>query len=177
MDMLAQRLDQRARTEGKKLPADTIAELLAEINGRFYKGSTARQWLRDQKPLTKALTWPATWLATRAITLPLDRYEAILRGILDTITEHGETAAIRYFPVYFEHCVRLWFAHHGEEVYEERKHIRNAIDIAALTRAATRPTQPDPMETLAQVNRVLMSGRKRQKTASKEGFQGSLFDV
>ena len=175
MNLLGHILDGQRAAVKTKLPDAVIEELLASINARFYAKTGARQWLQDQKPLMLALTWPATWLAQRGISLTLDRYEAILREILTTVQTHGEVAAIKYFPAYLLRCVRLWFVHHGEALYEERKRIRNAIDLRML-KGGTPRTAPDPIEALVAANRVLAAGGRRIKTAKNDTEQTSFFE-
>jgi hypothetical protein len=91
---------------------------------------------------------------------------------------HGATNEIRYFPAYFEHAVKSWFVHHGEDLYEERKSIRNALDLRflkGLKQAA--PTGPDPMEVLAKTNAVLATTRRRPKTQKIDDQQPDLFSI
>lgn len=158
-----------------KAPDVMIEELLAALNTSFYAGKDAKAWLRDARDLKLVLLWPATWLTQRGISLPADRYEAILREIIGGIRQHGDTAAIRHFPTYFAHTVQRWFVHHGEELYEERKRARNFMD--AALRAATRnaSAEPDPTAALAAAHRVLATGKRAAKAPKNDDSQMGLF--
>jgi hypothetical protein len=167
---------QRNAGAATNVPDAVIDRLLGTINTTFYTKATARSWLVDEKALTLALTWPATWLNQRAIGLPLDRYEAILSGILAEILTHGDVAAIRHFPTYLMRCVRLWFQHNGEALYEERKSIRNALDLRFLKGLSAQPAPAvDAIEVLAQAHRMLASRRPTQKARSQDDDQPTLF--
>lgn len=149
-----------------KAPDAMVEELLALINVTFYATADAKAYLRDNRELKLALTWPATWLSQRGVGLPVDRYEKLLRDIIGEIKQHGDMAAIRHFPTYFKHVVTQWFIHNGEQLYEERKHVRNLIDMRLLQRAGASAPAPDPTETLATLNRMLAT-RKRAAKAVK----------
>lgn len=158
------------------VPDEAIARLMAKINATFYARADARAWLVDQKALTLALTWPATWLNQRAIGLPLDRYEAILRDILTDIRTHGDVASIRHFPTYLLRCVKLWFQHNGEELYEERKRMRNALDLRFLRGLPAQPAPTvDAIDVLAQAHRMLASRRPTPKARRPDDDQPTLF--
>lgn len=191
MDVLRSYLDQReqeateAAQQAKRdgtTPAGTpdamVQELLGEIGRRFYAKDDGERWLKHQPALMLALTWPAGWLKQRGVTLPLDRYRTTMMEIIEGIAEHGDVSKVGYFPAYFLHCVRLWFVHNGEEVYERQKHVRNAIDRKMLQGGAAQAgTAPDPIEALAAAHRVL-AGRKRPAKAPKAAdSQTTLFDV
>ena len=159
------------------LPDQVIATLLDRINRRFYRTAPASRWMQDKRHLTGIVTWPATWLVERGISLPLDRYQALLGDILTGIEQHGDTA-IKFFPAYLERTVKAWFAHNGEALYTERKALRNALDFRALAAAGSANVQaPDPIEALAAANRVLATASRRTKAAKKDDLQGSLFDL
>lgn len=158
------------------VPDAVIERLLSRINTTFYRSQDARTWLVDHKALTHALTWPAAWLNQRAIGLPLDRYEKIIGEILDGIRAHGDLAAIRHFPTYLLRCTKQWFAHNGEALYEERKSIRNAIDLRVLKGLSAQPASAvDAIEVLAQAHRVLASRRATPKSRRHDDDQPTLF--
>jgi len=91
------------------------------------------------------------------------------------VQRHGATGEIKFFPAYFERTVKAWFIHNGESLYEERKSIRDAIDLRFLKGLkTTAPTGPDPMQVLAQTNAVLATTRRRQKSSPVDNDQLSL---
>ncbi len=159
-------------------PGEMIRRVMERINRDFYAAQPARRWLQDQRPLMMAVTWPATWLNERAIGLPIGRLEAIHGEILGTILKHGDLAKIKYFPAYYFDCIRKWFFHQGEALYEERKHIRNALDLRFLEggRPAA-PIGPDPIQALVAAHRVLASESRRSKVGKNDDSQPLLFDL
>jgi|GEM_PF-956297 len=188
MDVFAQFLDER--DDRKRLtpsraahretiaPDQCIADLMSTLRAVFYGAGGEKKFFQDQKALMIVLTWPATWLNDRRIGLPVDRYDAILREIIKGVAEHADRAAIKHVPAYLERCVRLWFVHNGEELYEERKRVRNALDLRFLKgMPAQAPAGPDPVESMAQVHRVLATQRRGPKTRKSDDSQPSLFDV
>lgn len=157
---------------------EMIAVLVKHVREQFYTTWPERRWLQEQGLILKWVTWPASWLNERGISLSLARYEAILREIIVGIQRHGDTGKIKFFPVYFGHTIKQWFIHNGESLYEERKAIRNSIDLRFLK--GLPPTQvsgPDPIAALAMAHRVLATRRVKTKAPKIDESQPSLFDV
>jgi hypothetical protein len=181
MDVLGQFISPNGTSSyaRERPPEEVLQGILADINRHFYKNASAKQWLRDQGALMTVLTWPATWLGERAISIPVSRYESILREILNGIAKHGATAKIEYFPAYLERCVRLWYVHNGEELYEERKRLRNVMDLRFLKTggAATTTSGPDPIDAIAAAHRVLATAKRRPKSAKSDATQSDLFSA
>jgi hypothetical protein len=97
------------------------------------------------------------------VTLPPERYKAILLEIFNGIKQHGSTEAIKYWPGYLMHCVQTHFRIHGEEYYEEGKALRATLD-KIIRKAPSIPTA-DPIRVLAEArNDLLKSSRPRRKT-------------
>lgn len=119
--------------------ATALDELLHTLRLRFYARRPA-DYHRDRSRLLHALTWPATWLDERGLTCSPQRYRALLDERLYAIGAHGD--AVRYsayFPSYLLKCLQDWFARHGDDLYCELKHIRNALDqLLASARFAQR---------------------------------------
>ncbi|MBI5689294.1 MAG: hypothetical protein HZC55_04295 [Verrucomicrobia bacterium] len=157
-------------------PESLVADLLAELGRRFYQGKPVKVWMQDQKPLLLALTWPAGWLQQRGVSLPVARYGEILREVISGIGTHGDLAKIEHFPSYLLHCVRLWFVHHGEDLYYRQKSIRDAIDLAVLQRGSAQPASAlDPIEALAAAHRVLATRKRPAKTRPVDSGQTTFF--
>lgn len=142
----------------------TIEELLETIRTRFYPAATAvdrtaaRRFHRDRRLLLYALTWPAAWLEHRALTCPGGRYRRLIEERLAAIAAHGDPA--RYapcFPRYLLACLQDHLRHHGDELYDELKHIRNALDqLLANTRLAQRVREETRQrDILAATHRLL----------------------
>lgn len=156
-------------------PIDTapvVLPLLEEIRRRFYARADERGFHRDRRMLLYALTWPASWLEHRALTCSSSRYSALIADRLEDIAAHGDPARYgAYFPTYLLKCVQDWFQHHGDELYGELKHIRNALDqVLASTRIAT-IVQRDAqhVELLASAHRLIRAEReKRQRIDARQ---------
>jgi hypothetical protein len=120
------------------LIAATDALLLA-LRLRFYAQRPA-DYRRDRPRLLHALTWPATWLEARGLTCAPARYQALIEDRIHAIAAHGNPAVYgAYFPAYLLKCLQDWFDRHGDDLYGELKHIRNALDqILASARFAER---------------------------------------
>lgn len=140
-----------------------IAELLAEVRLRFYTSAeAATRFHRDRRRLMLALTWPAAWLDRRGLFCSPPRYRTLIVERLEAIRAHGDPARYSaYFPTYLLKCLQEFFAHHGDHLYDELKHIRNALDVLHgslrfLDRASEQSRQ---IETLAAAHRLLRAAR------------------
>lgn len=147
----------------KPLPTDALLE---SIKQRFYDGHPIQQHFhRDRRMLLHALTWPAAWLDQRALLMSHTRYESILRQRLNDIARHGDPATYQvYFPRYLLKAIQDWFAWHGEDLYNELKHIRNRLlnfDLLLLA-IQTKPA-PDVVTPMAQVHAILNERHCRKK--------------
>ena len=147
---------------------ELLEELLRFIQSKFYSSDPV-SFAKDKPRL---LTWVilefATWLESRAVTLPPARFLAICRDtILMDAVRHGNTGAITYRPAWIRAVVQSHLAHHGEEYYEEAKSIRTIADRALW--AATRATvpAPDPVRELAQAARLLKAKKRAPKAPVK----------
>ena len=115
--------------------------------------------------LLYALTWPAGWLEHRGLTCPAARYQKLIATRLGDIAAHGDPARFgAYFPAYLLKCFQAWFQHHGEELYDELKHIRNALDqvLASAHFAAAVQCDAHHTDMLAATHR-LIHGRRSQR--------------
>jgi len=156
-------------------PDAMVDRLLGLVWETFYKGQDGRRWLQDQRPLIQALTWPAVWLNDRGVGMPVADYDAKMREILGTIARHGNRAEIRHVPAYLGDCIRAHFQHHGDEIYEARKHVRNALDLVLLKGRPASPQAADAVPALVAAHAVLATARRAVKTPKSDDLQGSLF--
>jgi hypothetical protein len=158
------------------LPGEIVADLLSAIRGQFY-GET-KQFFQDRAFLLRnVVLWPAKWLNQRGVTLPPARYKAILLDVFTGIKQHGQTGAVKYWPGYLMKCVQDHFIHHGEEYYEEGKSLRTSTERALLAAAMagkTHTVAPDPVQSLAQAQR-LVALPKRRPECKKVQTQPELF--
>ena len=139
---------------------EAIADLLQSVRWHFYADSAdptaLRRFHRDRRMLLYALTWPAVWLERRGLTCSPQRYRSLLAERLDAIGAHGDPARYGgparhpnrpgpsypsngYFPRYLLKCLQDFFNRHGDDLYGELKHIRDALDqVLASARFAER---------------------------------------
>ena len=157
------------------LVAPTQALLLA-LRQRFYCHRPAH-YHRDRQRLLHAVTWPATWLDQRGLTCSPQRYQTLMEERLQAIAAHGDPAAYGdYFPAYLLKCLQDWFDRHGEDLYCELKHIRNALDqLLASARFAERvQSHARHLDVLVSTHR-LIEQRSNARRASPDDDQLTLF--
>jgi hypothetical protein len=149
-------------------PRQTVAveirnDLLNVIRNQFYGDAPAKQFHQDKRfLLNNVILWPAGYLDRRGVTLPPERYKAILLDVFNGIKQHGQTGAVQYWPGYLMHCVQTHFRIHGEEYYEEGKSLRVSLD-KIVKKAGSIPAA-DPIRVMAEARRdLLKSSRTRPK--------------
>lgn len=148
--------------------APATDELLQSIRLRFYARRPA-DYQRDHRWLLHAVTWPATWLDERGLTCSPQRYQTLIDERLHAIRSHGDPALYSaYFPSYLLKCLQDWFDRHGEELYSELKHIRNALDqLLASARFAERVQRhARQLDLLVSTHRLLESRRAHRTPAA-----------
>jgi hypothetical protein len=161
-------------------PADldgALADLLQSVRWHFYaEASAVRRFYRDRRMLLYALTWPAVWLERRGLTCSSERYRSLIAERLAAIRAHGDPLCWSpCFPRYLLKCLQDWFDHHGDDLYGELKHLRNALDqVLASARFAQR-VQRDArnLDVLVATHRLLHA--QRAARASTNANQLSLF--
>ena len=155
-------------------PADALAatteNLLLAIRQRFYGGRPV-DYHRQRQRLLYAVTWPATWLDARGLTCSPQRYQTLIEDRLHAIAAHGDAAAYRaYFPTYLLKCLQDWFARHGDDLYFELKHIRNALDqLLASARFAERVQRhAHHLDLLVSTHRLIASRQASRRDAASD---------
>lgn len=159
----------------QQLPVEIIGDLMDAVRHGFYSGDEA--WFKDQHFIRRrVVTWPAKWLNGRGVTLKPERYKEILLDIFTEIKRCGKTEAVEFWPGYLAHCVQEHFKHHGEEIYNEGKALRNRVEFVLLgAQRATEASQGvDPVEGVAQVHQALMAGNRRKQKPARRKEQLSL---
>lgn len=170
-----------------------IADLLEAIRARFYAGADSdlprangnartdrtalRRFHRDRHMLLYALTWPATWLERRGLTCPPGRYCRLIDERLAAIAAHGDPARYEgFFPRYLLKCLQDFFDRHGDDLYGDLKHIRNALDqvLASARFAARVRDDARQLDVLATTHRLLHA-RQATRVASRDSGQLDLF--
>jgi len=149
--------------------AHVLGTLLVEIRHRFYTAvPNPRRFHRDRRALLYALTWPAVWLERRGLTCSPQRYGSLVGARLDAIGDHGDpTCYSAYFPRYLLKCLQDWFAHHGPQLYDELKHIRNALDqvLANAHWAGDVRRDARQLDVLVHTHRLLQRPRRRPSSS------------
>jgi hypothetical protein len=141
-------------------------DLLRAVQQRFYPATAQQNFYRDRRMLLYALAWPALWLEQRGLTCSPARYRALIAERLESIAAHGDPARYgAYFPAYLLKCLQDYFQYHGAALYDELKHIRNAIDqLLASTRFAAQVRHDaQPIAVLASAHRLIAAQRSRDK--------------
>ena len=120
--------------------------------------------------LLYTVTWPATWLDKRGLPITSQAYQKLLTQRLDDIAKHGDPKRYQtYFPRYLLKTIQDWFAHHGEDLYEELKHVRNQLcDIEALLRSQPAQSAGDVVTPIAQAHAVLAIQNRCKKCADNK---------
>lgn len=150
--------------------ATATAELLRSIRLRFY-AERHSDYHRDRRWLLHAITWPATWLDERGLTCSPQRYHTLIDERLHAIGAHGDPVLYSaYFPSYLLKCLQDWFDRHGDELYSELKHIRNALDqLLASARFAERVQRnARHLDLLVSTHRLLESRRATRTPAAAD---------
>jgi hypothetical protein len=140
----------------------TIEHLLEHIRVHFYADAQPANFHRDRRMLLFALTWPAHWLDRRGLFCSPRRYRTLITERLDAIRAHGEPARYgAFFPTYLLRCLQDFFERHGDDLYHELKHIRNAIESiqASLVLAQRASEQFRHIEAIAAAHRILRTER------------------
>lgn len=155
-----------------------VDELLAAIRWRFYAApESGSHFHRDRRMLLYALTWPATWLEHRGLTCPPDRYRRLIDDRLAAIAAHGHPARYGpYFPRYLLKCLQDFFERHGDDLYGDLKHIRNALDqVLASARFAARVRDDARQLDVLVATHRLLHARQAARVAARDPGQLDLF--
>ena len=165
---------------------DELAPILAAVQRQFYPGSevtTRARFYRDRRGLLYALSWPAAWLRHRGLTCSPARYRSMIAERLEAIATHGDPAKFAppgracaaYFPAYLLKCLQDWFLHHGDDLYDELKHVRNALDQVLASPRFAAQVQRDAhyLDILAAAHRLTQPPRTRPEKS--DSGQLSLF--
>lgn len=155
--------------KNKTLPTQV---LLDQIKARFYRSNLSeKRFYQDRRMLLYALTWPASWLDQRALPITSQAYQKLISQRLEDIAKHGDPKRYcDYFPRYLLKTIQDWFAHNGEDLYEELKHIRNQLsNIEALLQQNTRKIAEDIVTPLAEAHAILaVQNRRKKRTDARQ---------
>lgn len=146
----------------------SIDHIMDTIRVRFYR-SEHKRFFRDQQFLLYTITWPASWLQQRGLHPSQKRYQKLIIDRLDDIQKHGHPGHyMPYFPRYLLKSLQDYFKWHGDQLYQEFKHIRNALESLDSIIKQLQNNQPPPdnrtIEVLAQTHHILHSQYRRKST-------------
>ena len=145
---------------------DSLCEF---VQVKFYPGQ-AVAFAKDRPRILKwVLLYPAGWLNSRGVTLPPERYKAILVEVLLDALRFGMNSKVTYLPAYLRQVVQSHFRLHGEKYYGEAKTARNLVEHAVLVAGKSVTNQAsDPVRELAQAARILKARRTILKPVVKD---------
>lgn len=156
------RPERPVQTTSKEL----VEDLLQIIRTKFYLEHPIAFAKDRPRLLSWVVLYPAGWLKKRGVTLPPERYKAILVTVLLDAARFGQTTKVTYFPAYLRQVVQSHFQVHGDEYYEEAKSVRNLVEHAVLVAGQARGSAaPDPVAELAAAAQILRL--KTRKTVPK----------
>ena len=154
-------------------PAELLERLLCFIQIKFYQGEAVEFQKQRADLLRWVVLWPAGWLNNRGVTLPPDRYEAILKSVLLDALNFGRQEKIKYRPAYLKMVVQSHFKHHEDEIYDEAKAVRHAIEAAmGIAGRAVAPV-PNLARDLTAAAKLLKAARAKT-AAPKAADKGQL---
>ena len=159
------------------LPQEIVSDVMSFIRQKFYADADPKRWFQDANYLKRCVvTWPAKWLNGRGVTLPADRYKAIVLDILMDVCRHGKTGVVKFWPGYLAKCVQDRFHHKGDDYYEEGKSLRTVLE-RTLGTLQVRPDtkRQDAVETLATLHSILVAKSRSQRPCKVPAKQLSLF--
>lgn len=143
----------RSQKPSAPLTTPEVRDALLElIRVKFYQGESV-QFAKDRRRLLEwVVFYPATWLARRGVSqgLPLARYREIMSAVLVDAASFQRATKVNYLPAYLRQVIVSHFQHHGDEIYEEAKSVRNLVEHAMLVAGTVRIATPDPVRELAQ---------------------------
>jgi len=155
--------------KNKTLPTEPLID---QIKARFYcSNALKKRFHQDRRMLLYALTWPAKWLDSRGLPITSQAYQKLLSQRLDDIAQHGDPKRYQtYFPRYLLKTIQDWFAHHGDTLYEELKHVRNQLCvIETLLQQKGDPCPENVVHPLAEAHAVLaVQNRRKRHTDSRQ---------
>lgn len=150
---------------------ELLDDLLRFVRQKFYadSGEDAKCFAQDRTRLLRwALLWPASWLDTRGVTLPGERYKQIVTHILMEAIRHGNTTKVKYRPAWLQAVIQRHFAMHGEEYLAEAKSARTMAEHVLLVTGKLKVASgPDPVRELAAAASLLVRANKAKKAQFK----------
>lgn len=146
---------------------ELLDSILDFLQRKFYEGDPISFRKDRSRLLAWVALWPASWLNKKGVSLPADRYREIFFQVFLEAKANG-TEKITYRPAWLRHVIQTHFAHHGDEIYEQAKSVRNLVEHAVLIAGKAAPSAPDPVRELAQASTLLKARKPAPKRAVKD---------
>lgn len=152
------------RPQIKQPRSDEIRDtILNFIRTKFYQGHYV-DFAKQRRDLLRWVVFElAVYLDSKAVTIPGDRYIAIMcgdKGILMEVIRHMQVTKMTYIPAYLQQCVQSHLKVHGEDYYNEGKSLRNALDAAMKFAKMNVQAEADPVRELAAAAARLLKPKK-----------------
>ncbi|MDD5349267.1 MAG: hypothetical protein PHQ12_03555 [Chthoniobacteraceae bacterium] len=163
------------------LPEQLVNRFLRSIQHQFYKAPHQKLFFQERNLLLQAICWPARYLDDRAVKISATRYTALLTGIIHTINEHGNLAAVRSPGRYLLKAVQEHMQHHGEDYYQVGKRTRDAIDDIMhglkprVEGAEIQSADDSTVPALAETHRILSATMGGRRKTAAPAVQPDLF--
>lgn len=150
-------------------PEAMVTALLNLIETKFYRGHPVPFAKNKPDLLRMVVLWPAGWLNRHGVSLTAESYQSRLSGIVIDAAAHFDGARVKYLPAWLGVSVQRHFDHHEDEIYDEGKALRNAVESAVAQARGSIVRERDPVRELAQLSSVLRAARGRKApTAAPE---------
>lgn len=163
-----QRRREQPRAERQQTPKELLGNCLAFIQRKYYQERPEKFYEDRQRILDWVVLWPATWLNNKEVTVPAGRYYQIFTSVFsDALLKGTNIGNIDYLPAYLAKVIHSHFDHHGEEIYNEAKSMRNLVEHAALSLGQLPTRADDPIRELAAARRLLKSDQKARRAAKQ----------
>ena len=108
--------------------SDVVESLLRRIHENLYQNNDA-DFHKDRKRLVHAITWTASWMERRGLATSPKAYYTLISRQVAAIAEHGQADKYaEYLPAYLLKCIQQHILHHGDELYDRLKLIRNFVE-------------------------------------------------
>ena len=152
---------------GQATSQELLDALCDFVRRKFYPTDPV-EFAKDRPRLLKwVILYPAKWLDERSVTMPPDRYRAVLESVLMDALRFGATGQITYRPAWLAQVVQSHFRAHGEEYYETAKALRDLAPNALRTILTNRVAPPpDPVRELALAARLLKTKKRKSQQSS-----------
>jgi hypothetical protein len=150
-----------------------ISEVLNQVRNNFYADRPAREFLRDERAIMRAIARYGAECERRGWNFQVEFMWRELTALLRSMRE--KAADIKYLPVYLEGAVDRHIRLRAEELSAAAKLPKNIAMRTLKDVAVVQTIEATPVETLALLYKDL---RKRQKSKQRRTVaapkQGSL---